>query len=165
MKKRVFLLFLFFLSLHYSYSQELPKLQHVKLNKKAHFKDTEPLILKVIIYLFETPIDKRNKSRSEAGQFLISWMNGTPNYTFYLDERETNYFNTEADLMLMYMAGLTKFTLENPTIKDQKTLVLGSLQLLLPYLNNQENKKSWSADLWQLNEAYQKQKLEKFLYP
>ncbi|TKC05514.1 hypothetical protein FA048_17465 [Pedobacter polaris] len=164
MKKGALFFFLFLIGIHYSYSQDLPILKHVKLNKKVHFKDTEALVLKVINYLFETPIDKKNNARTEAGQFLIKWMNGTPEYTFYLEEKETNFFNTDSDLMLMYMAGLTKFTLENKEVKDQKTLVIGALKSVLPYLNNQENKKRWSTELWQLNEANQKGKLEEFLY-
>ena len=162
--KKVILFFLLTLSLSYSYAQELPNLKNIKLNKNSHYKDTEPIVLKVVNYLFETPIDKKNKARTDAGQFLIKWMNGTPEYTFYLEEKETNYFDTDSDLMLMYMAGLTKFTLENKSVKDQKALVLGTMTVTLPYLNNQENKKSWSKDLWQLNEANQKGKLEQFLY-
>jgi len=156
---------LFFVGINIAFAQELPNLKHVKLNKNAHFKATEQLTLKVIAYLLETPIDKKNKSRTEAGQFLLNWMNGTPDYSFYLEEKETDYFNTDSDLMLMYMASLTKFTLENPTIKDQKKLVLGAMGILLPYINQQENKKSWSTSLWQLNEANQNGKLEAFLYP
>lgn len=164
MKKIILFFLLFFTSIYYSYSQELPNLKHIKLNKNAHYKDAEPTALKVTTYLFETPINKKNSSRTEAGQFLIKWMNGTLDYTFFLGEKETNYFNTDSDLMLMYMAGLTKFTLENSTIKDQKELVLGTMRLVLPYLDKQEDKKSWSKELWQLNDANQKGKLEEFLY-
>ncbi len=163
--KKVILLFLFALNTYYSFSQELPNIKNVKLNRKAHFKGTESLILKVTDYLFKTPIDKKNGDRTEAGHFLLKWMNGTPEYTFYLEENETNYFNTDSDLMLMYMAGLTKFTLENPSVKDQKNLILGTMKIVLPYLNQQEDKKSWSKELWQLNEANQKGKLEEYLYP
>lgn len=162
--KKVLFFFLLFTIVSYSYSQELPNLKNVKLNKHSQFIDTEPIVIKVVNYLLETPIDKKSSARTDAGQFLIKWMNGTPAYTFYLEEKETNYFDTDSDLMLIYMAGLTKFTLENKAIKDQKTLVLGTMKSILPYLSNQENKKSWSKDLWQLNEANQKGKLEQFLY-
>ncbi|TCC88199.1 hypothetical protein EZ428_20980 [Pedobacter frigiditerrae] len=162
--KKVILLFLFSLNICYSFSQELPHLKNIKLNKKSHFKGTETLVFKVTDYLFQTPIDKKNKSRTEAGQFLLKWMNGTPYYTFYLEEKETNFFNTDSDLMLMYMAGLTKFTLDNPSIKDQKTLILGTMGIVLPYLNKQENKTNWSKELWQLNDANQKGKLQEYLY-
>lgn len=165
MKKTSLFLFLFFASICYSYSQELPNLKHIKLNKRSQFKGTEPLTLKVITYLFETPIDKKNSGRTEAGQFLIKWMNGTPDYTFYLEDKETDYFNTDSDLILMYMAALTKYTLENPTVQDQKAIILGAMSLALPYLNKQDDKKHWSTLLWQLNEANQKGKLEAFLYP
>lgn len=145
-------------------AQELPSLKNIKLNKKAHFKTAEPLVLKAVDYLFSTPIDKKNKQRTDAGQFLINWMNGTPDYVFYLEEKETNYFNTDADFTLMYMAGLTKFTLTHHELKDKTELALGAMQLTLPYLYQQENKKRWSASLWQLNDANQKGKLKEFLY-
>ena len=164
MKK--FLVFIsLFLGIIYAYAQELPNLKNVKLNKKSSYVETEPLVLKVIDYLYATPIEKKNASRTEAGQFLLKWMNGTPDHTFYLEEKQTNFFNTDSDLMLIYMASLTKFVLQNPTAKDQKTLVLGSMGLALPYLMKQENKKTWSKELVQLVAANQKGELEKYLYP
>ena len=163
MKKITLFLVLLFAGV-YSYSQDLPNLKQVKLNKSSQFKAAEPVTVKVINYLLETPINKKNKSRTEAGQFILKWMDGTPDFTFHLEERETNFFNTDSDLMLMYMTSLTKFAIENPTIKDPKAMVLGAMQIVLPYLNSQEDKKSWSTALWQLNEANQKGKLEAFLY-
>lgn len=163
MRKGLLFIFLIFIGLS-SFSQVLPNFKQIKLNKRVHFKEAEPAVNLTIAYLFNTPIDKKNKARAEAGQFLLKWMNGTPDYTFYLEEKETIYFNTDADLMLMYMAALTKFTLANKEIKDQKTLILGTMNIVLPYLNNQEYKKTWSANLWQLAEAHQKGRLENFLY-
>ncbi|RZK56756.1 MAG: hypothetical protein EOO87_04660 [Pedobacter sp.] len=163
--KTSILIFLFsFAILSSATAQDLPNLKSIKLNKNAHFKGTEPIVLKVVSYLFTTPIDKKNKQRTEAGQFLIKWMNGTPDYTFYLEEKETDFFNTDADFTLMYMAGLTKYKLENPTISDRNSLSIGAMQLTLPYLLKQENKTRWSAKLWQLNDANQKGKLKEFLY-
>ncbi len=164
MKKITVFVLLFLTSTTYCHSQELPDIRNIKLNKKSQFKGTEQLTLKVIDYLFSTPINKKNNKRTDAGQYLIMWMNGTPFYVFYLEEKETDFFNTDPDLMLMYMASLTKFTLENPTVKDQKTLILGAMSLTLPYLNQQDDKKSWSKELWQLNDAFQKNKLESYLY-
>lgn len=163
--KKAGLVFLLLLSLaSVSFAQELPNLKLVKLNKKAHYKDAEPLVLKVINYLFETPINSKSELRHEAGEFLVKWMNGTPDYTFVLEDRETSFFNTNADLMLVYMAAYTKFTIENPNIKNQEELVLGAMQMVLPYLNKQENKESWSKELWQLNDAQQHNKLRAYLY-
>jgi len=159
------LLFSFFILITTSptFSQELPNLNHIKLNKKTHFKDLDPLVLKVTNYLFETPVNHKNNSRKEAGQFLIKWMNGTPLYTFLLEEKETNFFNTDTELMLMYMAALTKFTLENKSVSTQKEKILGSMKLVLPYLDKQDDKESWSKDLWQLVDSYKTGKLENFL--
>ncbi len=155
---------MFFACITYSFAQELPNLKNVKLNKNSHFKAAEPITVKVIDYLFATPINKKNKSRTEAGQFLLEWMDGTPDYKFFLEEKEMNFFNTDTDLTLLYMASLTKFSLENPTIKDQKVIVLGAMEILLPYLNQQPDKKRWSMDLMALSEAYKQGKLESFLY-
>lgn len=164
--KKAFFFFLLLLSVaSTAFAQELPNFKNIKLNKKAHFKDAEPLVLKVINYLLETPIDKKSKARHEAGEFLINWMNGTPAYVFELSDKETAFFNTDADLMLAYMAAYTKFTIENPTIKNQQALVLGAMNIVLPYLNKQEDKTSWSKELWQLNNAQQNGKLKTYLYP
>lgn len=163
MRKIILFLFLFFSTMIYSYAQEFPSIKHIKLNKKSHFKSAEPEIIKLVNYLFETPIDTKNYSRKEAGEFLIKWMNGTPDYIFVLEDKETVYFNTDADLMLVYMASVTKYMLENKSEKDQKAIVLGAMKLALTYLNQQENKKTWSNLLWQLNDANLNGKLTTFL--
>lgn len=164
MRKELLFIFLLCSSL-VSFAQVLPNFKHIKLIKRVNYQDAEPAVINTVNYLLNTPINEKNKIRTDAGQFLLKWMNGTPDYTFYLGEKETNYFNTDANLMLMYMAALTKFTLANKEVKDQNTLVLGSMNIVLTYLSNQEYKKTWSTDLWQLTDAYQKGKLESFLFP
>ncbi|WP_199120731.1 hypothetical protein [Pedobacter sp. ASV28] len=164
--KKVLLIALLFFSYHIGicHAQELPNLKNVKLGKKSSYKNAEPTVLKVVDYLFQTPIDKKNKARSNAGQFLINWMNGTPDYIFYLEEKETNFFSTDSDLLLMYMAALTKYTLLHKELKTQKELALGAISIALPYLYQQSDRKTWSKELWQLNDANQNHKLEVYLY-
>lgn len=163
MKKNILFSFFLLMSISFTYAQELPDLSHVKLIKKNHYKETEPLVIKVTNYLFSTPVDDKNNARREAGQFLMKWMSGTPYHTFFLEEKQTHYFDTDADLMLIYMAGLTKFTLENKAVKNQKEKVMNTMQLVLPYLDKQVNKKNWSNDLWQLMDSYQNGRLAEFL--
>ncbi|MCY1533405.1 hypothetical protein D9M68_687290 [compost metagenome] len=83
---------------------------------------------------------------------------------FLLGDKQTHFFNTDTELMLIYMAGLAKFSLENKDIKDQDEKVIGTLQLVLPYLNQQNTKETWSKELWQLMDAYQKGKLKEFIH-
>jgi hypothetical protein len=163
MKKTVFILILFLSYVNFCSSQEFPSLKHIRLSKNAHYKSAEPTVLKLIDYIFETPINKKNLNRQNAGQFLVKWMNGTPDYTFYLEEQEIQYFDNDSDLFLVYMAGLTKYTLLNKEIKDKHQLNLGALNLILPYLEQQEDKKLWSIKLWQLNDAFKQGKLQTFL--
>ncbi|MFN0255520.1 hypothetical protein [Pedobacter ureilyticus] len=165
MRKTIFVFFLLLsLQTGLSYGQELPNLKGVKLNKRASYKQAEPTVLKVIDYLFQTPADRRNKSRNDAGQFLVNWMNGTPDYVFYLEEKETHFFNTDSDLLLMYMAALTKFSLAHPAVKEKQEQALGAMNLVLPYLYQQSDKKTWTKELWQLYDASKNDKLKEFLY-
>ncbi len=144
--------------------QELPNLKDVKLSKRIDFKNAESVVTKVVEYLFHTPIDSKNKARNEAGKFLVDWMNGTPDHVFYLEEKETSYFNTNSDLLLMYMAALTKFSLMQPTEKGKRQQALGAMNLTLPYLYEHSDKKSWSKELWQLYDASINGKLNELLY-
>lgn len=165
MRKTIFVFFLLLsLQTGLSYGQELPNLKGVKLNKRASYKQAEPTVLKVIDYLFQTPADRRNKSRNDAGQFLVNWMNGTPDYVFYLEEKETQFFNTDSDLLLMYMAALTKFSLAHPAVKEKQEQALGAMNLVLPYLYQQSDKKTWTKELWRLYDASKNDKLKEFLY-
>lgn len=161
--RKIIFAFLFLLSLGLQ-GQELPNLKNIKLNKKASYKHAETTVSKVVDYLFQTPIDKKNKSRNNAGQFLVEWMNGTPDYVFYMEEKETSFFNTDSDLLLMYMAALAKFSLAKPTEKDKKIQALGAMNLVLPYLYQQSDKKTWTKELWQLYDASENGKLKEYLY-
>ena len=161
--RKIFFAFLYLFSLNL-YGQELPNLKNVKLNKKASYKNAEPTIAKVVDYLFKTPIDKKNKARNNAGRFLLDWMNGTPDHVFYLEEKETSFFNTDPDLLLMYMAALTKFSLEHPAAKEKQTQALGAMSLILPYLYQHSDKKTWTKELWQLYDASKNEQLKEFLY-
>lgn len=162
--RKIIFAFLFLLSISAT-AQELPNLKNIKLNKKISYKQAEPTVTKVVDYLFHTLIDKKNKSRNNAGQFLVDWMNGTPDYVFYLEEKESSFFNTDADLLLMYMAALSKFSLENPTVKEKQEQALGAMKLVLPYLYHQSDKKIWTKELWQLYDAHKNGKLKEFVYP
>ncbi|WP_113662042.1 hypothetical protein [Pedobacter nanyangensis] len=166
MRKTLLLIFLFFpLQASFSFAQELPNLKNVKLNKRASYKHAESTVSKVVDYLFRTPMQKKNRDRNDAGNFLVDWMNGTPDYVFYLEERETNFFSTNADFLLMYMAALTKFSLANPTEKGKQQQALGAMQLVLPYLYQESDKKTWPKELWQLYDASENGKLKEYLYP
>lgn len=165
MRKTIFVFFLLLSVARLSYGQELPNLRGIKLNKRISYKNAEPTVLKVVDYLFQTPSDKKNKSRNDAGRFLVDWMNGTPDYVFYLEEKETSFFNTDPDLLLMYMAALTKFSLVHPTEKEKQKQALGAMNLVLPYLYQQSDKKTWTKELWQLYDASKNGKLKEFLYP
>ncbi|MDQ8004751.1 MAG: hypothetical protein REI64_08135 [Pedobacter sp.] len=162
--RKIIFAFLLLLSFNVS-GQELPNLKNIKLNKKASYKHAEPTVLKVVDYLFHTPIERKNRSRSNAGQFLVDWMNGTSDHVFYLEEKETSFFNTDSDLLLMYMAALTKYSLDQPTDKEKRTQALGAMNLVLPYLYQQSDKKIWTKELWQLYDASKNGKLKEFLYP
>lgn len=163
MKLKILLSFLLLISTSFVFAQELPNLKHVKLRKKTHYKDVEPIVIKVTNYLFSTPIDDKNNARREAAQFLMKWMDGTPYEIFLLEDKQTHFFNTDTELMLIYMAGLAKFSLENKGIKDHKERTIGALQLVLPYLDQQTTKETWSKELWQLMDSYKKGKLKEFI--
>lgn len=164
MKLNILLSFFLLANISLVFSQELPNLKHIKLHKKSHYKDVEPVVIKVTDYLFATQIDTKNDSRRAAAQFLMKWMDGTPYEVFLLGDKQTHFFNTDTELMLIYMAGLAKFSLENKGIKDQDEKVIGTLQLVLPYLDKQNTKETWSKELWQLMDAYQKGKLKEFIH-
>lgn len=144
-------------------AQDLPNLKAIKLNKSTNYKAAEPTALKVSNYLFATPIDRRNRQRIEAGNFLMRWMNGTSDHVFYVEDREMNLFGFDSDVLLMYMAALTKFILEHPQIKDKDEQAAGAIAIVLPYLHKESDKKKWPNILWRLNDAYQQHKTVEFL--
>ena len=162
MKKTLLTLFVV-LSAFTVFSQTLPALDNVKLVAKEDYRAADTITLQVDNYLLSNPIDLNPADRLKAGQYLLKWMEGTPDHTFSLGQDILKYVEKDVDLMAVYFAALTRFAIKNKEVKDDKTMQLGAMKDLVAYVDKPSNNVKMTRLLKKLSEANQKNELQSFL--
>ena len=161
--KKLGLLFVVFITIH-SFGQTIPDFDLIKLEKVADFKPAEPFALQTANYLLSTPVKKEDANRQKSVQFIVRWMSGTSDYSFNLNEAIDRIGKTNPDLLGIYMAAMTKYSLENKdSAKDPKLVKLNAMTMLLNYCENKDNNLKLTKPLKKLAEAKERGELEQSL--
>jgi hypothetical protein len=161
--KKLMLIFLLFFSA-YSFGQTVPDFDLIKLEKASDYKPADPFALQTSNYLLSTPVKKNDINRQKSLQFIIKWMSGTPDYSFNITDAIDRIGKGNTDLLGIYMAALTKYSLENKeAAKDPKQVKLNAMILLLEYCENKNNNLKLTKQLKKLAEAKEKGELEQAL--
>lgn len=163
--KRLFFICLIGLISTTSFAQSLPDFDAIQLNVKEDYDSVaDNAALQAANYLFDTPMEKNNINRLKSLRFIIRWMTGTPNYSFALDEQATKFAKKNDDLLGLYMAGMTKFALENKAdAKDPNKVKLNTVRLILRYVKEEKNNVKLNSELKKAIEAEEKGELPAYL--
>lgn len=159
--KNYFYLFVIFCTT-LSFSQTTTDFDTVKLKKDSDFKEANKYALEASNYILSVPLDNNSLLRLDAIQFILKWMEGTPDFTFSLDSTIMDkVVKGNDDLLGVYMACMTKYCLENEAnSKDNQMVKLNSIKLILDYCENPANNVKISKQLKKLSEANKKGELE-----
>lgn len=121
-------------------SQDFEKLKNTKLQNKEDYKVAEPTVLSLTSYLFQNPSTKDEINRLNAIQFIIKWMEGTPEYTFSIDKEAMDVTKGSDDLTGLYFAAMSKVVLDNPQQKlSDAEITTKAIDVLVNYVANEEN--------------------------
>lgn len=147
-----------------SFGQTVPDFDHIKLVQASDYAAAEPFVLQTSRYLLSTPFQKNNTNRVKSIQFIVKWISGTPNYSFTLDDTAGKAAKGDGDLLGIYIAAMTKYSLENKAAaKDPKLVKLNALISLIDYCGNKDNNLKMTKQLKKLAEAREKGELEQLL--
>lgn len=147
-----------------SFAQTFTNYNDVKMEQASDYKIADSFALEASNYLFATPFEKNNTQRLRSLSFIIKWMSGTPDYSFTLDEVASKLIKGNDDLLGLYMAAMTKYSLENKELsKDKKLVKLNAITLLLNYCEDAKNNIKMTKQLKKLSEAKAKGELEQAL--
>jgi hypothetical protein len=151
----------FFVTSLISHAQSTPNYASFKLEVKEDYTaEVDKAALQAATQILSTPDNDKNISRLEAVQFLIRWMTGTPTDKFTLDNRAGKV--AKQDLLIVYMAGMAKYCLENPSEGNNEKLVeLNAVKSLLGYCGQHGIK--LTGELKRFSQANEKGELEKRL--
>ena len=165
MKTKFFVsVFIFLGSVAICNAQDYSKLKDVELKDKADFSKAEDKILECSTYILTTPMDDENTNRINALQFVFRWMEGTPDYTFMLDETVGKLAQTSDALLGVYMACMCRFVLENKDkAKDDNEVKYNSVLMLIDYSQDPHNNVEISGELKNLIKAKDEHRLKEYI--
>lgn len=160
--KKLFIFCLLIISIGTCFAQNLPKFDQYNFNQTSDYKLADSAVLQTANFLLSTPSDQNIPIRLKAGQFVMRWMEGTPDYTFSLEQNAIKYLSGNVDLMLLYMTSMAKYALENRS-NDVKVTTINGVKILLAYINSPVSNVKMDKNLKKLSDANEKGKLEDFL--
>lgn len=99
-----------------------PVPRNYSLNSVQEYKNLETKVLETIDWLETNPLD--HGLRKEANRFLLAWTAGAPNVMIKIRSYSINYYENNTDLLLLFMGGWTRYTLQH---NDDKTELPGAL--------------------------------------
>ncbi|PZF73611.1 hypothetical protein [Taibaiella soli] len=100
-----------------SFAQTAPLLSSVPQTREEFVK-TEKSALSTIDWMEKTPINKDAVKFKEQEGLLMNWISGSPNVSIMLNEKLVPYVSNP-QLLFLFMAGWTKYSLEHNYSKDE----------------------------------------------
>lgn len=145
-------------------AQDYSKLKDIELKGKEDFVKAEDKILECTKYILTTPMDEENTNRFNAMQFMFRWMDGTPDYTFLLDETVGKLAQTSDAMLGVYMACMCRFVLENKDkAKDDNEVKYNSVLMLIDYSKDPTHNVEISGELENLIRAKDEHRLKEYI--
>ncbi len=147
-----------------SFCQDFRPLADIKFATAEECRTYNAKALEASNLILSTPVNKNDLNRLSAMSFLIKWMSATADYSFELSAEITKYGKEDDMLVGVYMACLTKFSMDNPDkAKDSKEVKLGATKLFADYCANSSNNVRTNKALKKLLEANAEGKLREYL--
>ena len=94
-------------------AQEYKIPKDVKYSSGADYANYEPEVLKTIDWWMKTPLNVCPDKRLEANDFLLLWLTGSPNVSIEINTDIMNFAKPNAELMMAFMWGWTKYVIES----------------------------------------------------
>ncbi len=136
--KSFFVLLLVLVSTNSLIAQDFQVPTDVNFQTDQDFKNAEVDVVKAVNWLENTPVNMETDKRKDVNSFLMKWMTGTPNVSIELAQFQTDLTDKNPDLLMIYMAGWSKYAIENPSESSNKLEcnLAGVKSVLKIYSNN-----------------------------
>jgi len=146
--KRLLLLIALFLSVCLcTYAQDFEVPQNYILKEKGDYAKYQADVLKAIDWLQKTSWAGQAEKRKQVNGFLIEWMTGSPTVSIEIGSGVTKLADKNNNLLIVYMAGYTKYVLENASDSDKnRPKIAGVKAVLEKYKSDSSLKKDKALD-------------------
>ncbi len=133
MKKSALLLLLLVLTLG-AFSQDYSKLKDVTFSSPADYKNGEAKVEECARYILNQSYKENELNKMYCIQFIMKWMEGTPDYTFALGSDFADFCKNDTELGSVYMASLSIAAVDkNSDSKSADELTLKAREIFIDY--------------------------------
>ena len=123
-------------------SQNFEEISKYEFKTVESYESEKGTVLKCANYLFDNPANLYELNRLNALQYIMKWMEGTPEYTFEIGEKAMELTKGNSDLLGLYLAAMSKSVIEHkggPKLTNEE-IYKKSEALLVDYCSDSSNK-------------------------
>jgi hypothetical protein len=118
-------------------SLDFSQLSRIQFNCSADYSNAENMVLNCVEYLTSNSLDITNINSGHAETFLLRWMNGTPDYSFSMNQTVCKIMESNISLLSIYIAFFAKYVIENKNrLKNENEICNDVISSLLDYCKN-----------------------------
>ncbi|WP_118975535.1 hypothetical protein [Taibaiella koreensis] len=114
--------------------------QSFKPAKAEDYAQYNKNVLQCIDWLMATPYDPASPQQQAAGAFLMQWIAGSPDVKLQLAPGIINFVGETPTLLMIFMSGWTKYTLESKKPEDKLNGNLKGLESVISYYEHNKEK-------------------------
>jgi hypothetical protein len=147
-------------------AQDYSKLDRIILKDKDDCAENEDLVLECSNYIIGSPINKidTDENRIKAVQFVMQWMEVTPEYSFIIDESIMEVASSNPSLLGIILVSMSKYVLENKDGSDDPNdIKYNAFLTFIQYIENPDNDVTMTSDLQELIKARDENNLKDYL--
>lgn len=147
-------------------AQDYSRLENIVLKEKTDYPKNNMLVLECSNYLLNSPLNllDNDLNHLRALQFIMRWMEGTPDYMFNLDESIVDATKSNSNLLGVYMACMTKFVIENADKSgDQNEIKYNSFITFIKYCEDPSKNVKQTKKIKELIKAKNENTLKEYL--
>ncbi len=154
MMKTLTIIIVLFLDSILLWAQNEPQVNNHFIYDGEQIIQMEKQVLESCDFLLNTPVNKKDENRIIASQFMIKWMENTPDYSFSIDENVYKLIKGSTVMLNVYLASLVKATLDNVNpYENEKEVILNCINTFLDYCSAPKNKLKLNKGIKKMLEA------------
>jgi hypothetical protein len=158
MKSKSILLVLLYLSFNLT-AQEFTVPANVSYDVEADYINQEQQVLSAIDWLMKTPVSEEQDKRKAVNGYLMQWMTGTPTVTIEISQVVAPFMEC-ADCLMAFLAGWTKYSLENDYSKDRVAGTMAGITHTISFYELNKRALGRNSELEKLIKKQKKGELE-----
>lgn len=147
-------------------AQDYSGLEKITMEDQSDFAKNEDLVIECSEYLLNSPatVLEKDENRMNAAKFIMRWMDGTPDFMFYLDEPIGSMTNDNKPLLGIYLAAMSKYVLEHKNkADDQGEVKYNTFLTFIKYCEDPANKVEQNDEIKDLIKAKENNTLIDYL--